>query len=172
MTQASRRRREMLSERSVLKFCSGRILNWKHKWKLGYSGWPGCLERQRAEKGDGSESVLRREVAGNQRPTGLQRITWQTTFSLIITAPLWMTERTADKEMFLLFFFLWLLSPAPIPLDKAMEILLNADNAFGWCHNDTSVVPSSSCPLLRTPIIAMLCTSPLAPNARAAWHFS
>lgn len=63
------------------------------------------MERQRAEKGDGSESALvRREVAGNQRPTGLHRITWQTTLSLIIIAPLWMTERTADKEVFLLFF--------------------------------------------------------------------
>lgn len=47
-----------------------------------------------------------------------------------------------------------------------MEILPNADNASGWFYNDTSVVPSSYCPLLRTPIIAMLCTSPLASNVQ------
>lgn len=41
-----------------------------------------------------------------------------------------------------------------------MEISLNADNAFGWWCNDTSVVPNSSCPFLRTPIIATFCTSP------------
>lgn len=53
MTQTSKRRTKMLSSRSVLKSCSGRIFNWKHKWRLA--------EIQGVWKGRERRAVVMRE---------------------------------------------------------------------------------------------------------------
>lgn len=96
MTQVSMRKIKMLSEGPVLKFCSCIILNWKHKWKLRY-----ILDGQGVRKGRDKGNGNHEEVGGNQRPSGLHRIAWQTTFGLIIRVCqpnlTMMTESTADK---------------------------------------------------------------------------
>lgn len=62
----------------------------------------------------------------------------------------------------------------PGPLEKAMAALLHADNAFGWFSNDTLVVISSYCFLLRMflprPLVLSLPGISLNPSTPASFQ--
>ena len=62
----------------------------------------------------------------------------------------------------------------PGPLEKAMAALLHADNAFDWFSNDTLVVISSYCFLLRMflprPLVLSLPGISLNPSTPAAFQ--
>ena len=94
--------------RSVLKSCSGRIFNWKHKQRLGeiQGVWKGRERRavvMRECHWRGRWQEIKDQLCCTELP-GKPPLAWLS--QAISSAPLWMTERTADKELFRLFFLL------------------------------------------------------------------